>query len=283
MNNKSSYISFFSFLIFGTNLLFGQTSYCGTHVSKSQKGLEATYTSVQALSTQSVPQINRTISISVFVVKEKDTKPFDEATLPVIITSLNQFFTPIALNFSFCSIQHIDNFQFDVLDANTNAKDLRIQYSESNTINLYLVSSITDVSGLSVSGFTFMPGDTGKNCIFMTKSEISGSSLAHQLGHFFNLYHTYETTYGNEIPDEITCSTTGDRCCDTNASPDLNIQGMVKNCIYIGNEKISNQFYNPSTKNMMSLVGNGCNCDFFSKTQFLRMVYALNNFRNDLR
>lgn len=285
MNIKSFVTTLFLFSVLSSKLLFGQVNYCGTYVSLSQKNLETKFTIAEGTSTQSLPQINRTLPITVFVVKEQNMTPpyLVESKLPTAINSLNQYFAPVALNFKICgSVNYVDNFQFDFLNS-TNVKDLLIQYSEPNTINLYLVSSLTDANGYQVNGYTYMPGDTGKNCIFIRKDSLTGPMLAHQLGHFFNLYHTDETAFGNELPDGTNCSATGDRCCDTNASPDLSIMGMVNsNCVYTGNTKISNQLYSPSTKNMMALSNESCHC-IFSKTQFLRMIYALNNFRTTLR
>jgi hypothetical protein len=286
MNIKSFVATLFLFSILGSNLLVGQVNYCGTYVSLSQKNLETKFTITEGTSAQSLPQINRTLSISVFVVKDQLIAPpyAVEAKLPTTISSLNQYFAPIALSFKICgSVHYVDNFNFNFLNS-TNAKDLSIQNYEPNTINLFLVSGLTDMNGYQVNGYTYMPGDTGKNCcIFIRKDSLTGPMLAHQLGHFFNLYHTDETAFGNELPDKSNCTTTGDRCCDTDASPDLSISGMVNsNCVYIGNAKTSNQLYSPSTKNMMALSQESCHC-VFSRTQFLRMIYALNNFRTTLR
>jgi hypothetical protein len=283
MNIKSFFTALF--LISSTNFLLGQVNYCGTHVSATQKNLESTFTITEGNPAQSLHQVNRTLSISVFVVKNQVINPpyAVETKLPTIITSLNQYFAPIALSFKVCgAIHYVDNFQLDFLNS-ANVNDLRIQNFEPNTINLYLVSNLSDANGSQVNGYTYMPGDTLQDCIFAVKDSLSGAMLAHQLGHFFNLYHTNETAFGNELPDGTNCSTTGDHCCDTNASPDLSISSMVNsNCVYKGNAKISNQIYSPSTKNMMALSKESCHC-VFSRTQFLRMIYALENFRKTLR
>ena len=275
-------ISSITFLSFGVNILYGQSNTCGTYISNSQKSLETKFTITEGKQSTSLLQVNKTIDISVFVVKEQNPPYFDATSLNGIIANLNQYFSPIALSFKICSTTTINNFQFDHVDANGNAKELTVQFGEQNTINLFLVTNITDQNGMPVCGYTYMPGDTGKNYIFMAKDCIQGITLAHQLGHFFNLYHTDETAFGLELPDGTNCTTTGDRCCDTNASPDLSIDGTVSNCIYTGTTKRSNQIYSPSTKNIMALSPVICRCTF-SRTQFLRIIYALNNFRTYLR
>ena len=261
--------------------LIGQTNSCGTYISNSQKNLETKFTITEGTPTQSLPQVNRTISIAAFIVKERNS-PYFKTNLDSIVSILNVNFRPIALSFKICSKTIVNNFQFDNINPSLNTKDLTVQYAEQNTINLYLVSGLIDKKGSSVCGYTYMPGDTGKNYIFMNKGCINSTSLTHQLGHFFNLYHTNETEFGEELPDGTNCNTAGDRCCDTNASPDLSITGMVTNCIYTGTVKRSTQLFSPSTKNMMALSSDICRCNF-SRTQFLRILQALNNYRNYLR
>jgi hypothetical protein len=283
MKKKIIFLIVALYFVAGISLLNGQsTGSCGTYISDSQKSLESTFSITEGKSTQSLPQVNRVIAISVFVVKEEVPPYFDVSTLNGVITNLNQYFNPIALSFKICNVTTVNNYQYDNLDINGNAKDLTTQFSEKNTINLYLVSGLADKKGNGVCGLTYMPGDTGKNFIIMTKSCFQGITLAHQIGHFFNLYHTDETTFGIELPDGSNCSIAGDKCCDTNASPDLSINGMVTNCIYSGKAKTSGQLFSPSVKNIMALSPISCRC-YFSRTQYLRIIYALNNFRKYLR
>ncbi|MBL0071623.1 MAG: hypothetical protein IPP34_07360 [Bacteroidetes bacterium] len=35
------------------------------------------------------------------------------------------------------------------------------------------------------------------------------------MGHFFGLYHTFETQFGSELANGSNCATTGDLVCDT--------------------------------------------------------------------
>jgi len=276
----------------GLGFLKAQINPCGSYVTLGQTHLEKTFTIKEGKPSNSLPQVNRVISIAVFVIKEKESPYFNAGIMNGIITNLNQYFASISLSFKICgAITTIENFQFDNLIVNGNTKDLTIQYSEPNTINLYLASSVTDTAGRNVCGFSYMPVDIGKNYIFINKNCLQAKSLteqtmalAHQLGHFFNLYHTNEIAFGEELPDGTNCTTTGDRCCDTDASPDLSITGMVNltTCTYTGTVKRSTQLFSPSTKNIMALSPVACRC-MFSRTQFLRMIYALNNFRNYLR
>lgn len=281
MKKKSLIVPIIS-LFLGTGTSIAQMNPCGSGITMSQKNLEKTFTITEGKPSKSLPQLNRVFNIAVYVVKEKEAPYFDASGLNGIVATANQYFSQIALTFKICSTTTINNFQFDNATVGDNTKDLTIQNSELNIINLYLVSNLTDTAGRSVCGFSYMPGDAGKNYIFLTKSCLSALTLAHQLGHFFNLYHTSETAFGEEFPDGSNCTTTGDKCCDTDASPDLSLPGMVTNCLYTGTAKRNSQIFSPSTKNIMTLGPSSCQCTF-SRTQLLRISYAVKNFRNSLR
>lgn len=275
------------FLVMGTCMLTAQMSPCGSGISMSQINLETTITTKENTFTdrktsKSLPQLNKTIRIAVYIVKEKEVPYFDASGLDGIVAAASKYFDPISLGFEICSKTTIDNFQLDNATVGENTKDLTIQYSEPNTINLYLVSTLIDTTGRSVYGFAYMPGDKGKNYIFMKKSNFTAETLSHELGHFFNLYHTSETVFGEELPDGTNCATSGDHCCDTDASPDLSLPGMVTECIYTGKLKRNGQIFSPSTKNIMTLGPSDCQC-VFSRTQLLRISDAVTNYRNYLR
>ncbi len=278
------YLSFSLIIIFLSNNsldVHSQSGGCGTIVSAQQKTLELTNLITEGTATQSIPQLNRTLTINVYVVKNDKSLPGVSATeIQSAITKLNGFFQPVSLSFKICNIINIDNYQFDNLSA-INEADLVSQFSEKNTINLYLTTTLTDNSGIDVCGYTYMPS-AGKNYIFIEKGCFAGTTLAHQMGHFLNLYHTNETTFGNELVIRSNCSTAGDKCCDTEADPGL--AGLVDNlCVYTGKLKdTSGNFFQPKPKNMMSFSSDECRCDF-SRTQFLRMIYTLQNHKKELR
>lgn len=275
--------SFLILYIVNLSSVYGQFSGCGTVAGIAQLNLENTFTISQASATQSLPQVNRTLTITVFVVEDSNGQPDVTSTeINTAISTLNQNFNPIGLSFKIDNISYIANFQLDTIFMGQNEQLLEKSYSEKNIINVYLVSGLYDQNQADVCGFTYMP-PSQNGSVYIKKGCLMGSSLSHQIGHFFDLFHTHETIFGLELVSRSgNCSTAGDRCCDTQADPDL--EGIVNaNCIYFGTAKdADNAFYTPSTKNMMSFSNDNCRC-FFSNTQYLRIIYALNNFRTYLR
>lgn len=282
MNNKLTFASVLFFLNLGNQLIFGQQNVCGTIISESQRMLENTWSITDEMPQQSLPQVNRTLSFSVFVVKDEDGTVTDAASINNAMDQLSRYFAPVALKFKVCGIQVIDNYQFNDLYQGGNEKDLLVQYNVPGTINLYLVKNLFDQSNNSTSGFTYMPGDKGKHAIFLQKSYLTGTTLAHQTGHFFNLYHTHESeAFGAELVNESNCSTSGDRVCDTNADP--NVMFYMQDGVYTGTEKdLNKEIYSPSPRNIMSYGPDITRC-VFTRGQFLRMIYCLSNFRKELR
>jgi len=171
----------------------------------------------------------------------------------------------------------------------TNAT-LMTQRRHSRALNVYAVEE-------PVSGNTQLPGTitqayyTGnRDWIVMRKSEFSNSLrngvLAHEIGHFFSLPHTffgYETNPFNtadagwpkapvlspggaatERANGTNCTTAGDRICDT--PPDFGFTANNCNEYAGGAQDPLGTVVNPSEKNFMGYF-NGCNYEFTPQQQ----------------
>jgi hypothetical protein len=168
----------------------------------------------------------------------------------------------------------------DYIRQAVNEKDITTRYYQPHTINLYLVSQLTDKNNRTTCAYTYYPSEK-KDMIFIAKNCLSGILLIEQLGHFFNLYHTHETAFGQELVDESNCSIAGDLCCDTHAQPDLSGK-VTLDCQYTSSVKdLNGQLYTPSVKNYMSAAPQDCRC-FFSKEQYIRMLNAMVLFKDYL-
>jgi hypothetical protein len=97
----------------------------------------------------------------------------------------------------------------------------------TDAINLYLVNSRYDSSqnNQGVGGFSSFPGAPHSEIIFIQKNLLNNEmGLAHEVGHYFNLYHTFENHFGAEqqhgcATPSVNCLTAGDKLCDTPADP----------------------------------------------------------------
>jgi subtilisin-like proprotein convertase family protein len=149
------------------------------------------------------------------------------------------------------------------------------RWPTSQYYNIYLVDKIDNANcftgGSYTAGYAYFASSHGNNndgTVALTCSYISPTSttLAHELGHALNLYHTFEDNTSS-CTVETNCATQGDRCCDT--QPHRQTDCGASGCA--GSGTLLN-----STKNYMSYCGN---TDLFTADQRTRSIAALTTQR----
>jgi len=154
-------------------------------------------------------------------------------------------------------------------------RDLNPAYYVPNTINIYYVDEIGSLISSAACGISTFPwdGEPKDRSIIMKKGcRSNGSTLAHEIGHFFGLFHTHETFLGQEFVDGSNCESAGDNVCDTPADPDLS-QIRLNGCTYEGTLKDpKGAAYSPSPANIMSYAPGSCR-KRFSQGQSDRMNF----------
>jgi len=159
-------------------------------------------------------------------------------------------------------------------------------YSESGYLNIYFVKYC-----FNNGGFASVVSD---NCVIQEDIMTNGWSVAHEVGHCFGLYHTFESAYGegaekinrNDLQGcEKNWDVAGDFIGDTPAEPsggywvDIN-----SNCEYepvaTRTDPCGNSNFSPDMHNIMSYYGFGeSSCiDNFTDQQIERMHWTLVNF-----
>ena len=173
--------------------------------------------------------------------------------------------------------------------------------------NIWVVSEIEgNDGGLGTQGYAYYPGappNLDGTVILYNAFGTEGDDLksytnlnttvVHEVGHSFGLYHTFEGDGNNECPFENTClelagiSVDGDMCCDTpphvrtpdNLCPD----NITNDCINSINDP--NGIYDASdisyVHNYMDYARQDCS-NQFTECQKNRMTCALHGIRNSL-
>lgn len=271
------YFSFFALCF--SNATFAQPGFCGTVTTPQQVAFELSQMGQQqALKAfTSVPCLNKKLSVIAYIVKDSLGQPgiTEQDILDAIDTS-NKDFAPICLSFEICEFIYVDNFQYDNYDMPKDEEEMLTLFYKPNIINMYFV---TDVPSDPQCGHAYMPG--GADLVVIKKSCIPGLVITHELGHFFGLYHTFETNFGQELVTDPNCQTDGDLVCDTEADPDPdgNVDGA---CNYTGPfiKDTNNEYYLPPVDNIMSYYGS-CRCRF-TPGQYIRIANQYLTLRNYL-
>jgi hypothetical protein len=193
-------------------------------------------------------------------------------------------------------------------------------YDTPDAIDVYIVDRIRleDVPG--AGGFVVLRGfgtytlcTLGQGVVIMRNSTPDGASYgfpsngvpaisndgvwAHELGHYFDLLHTYADVDGSpqyvDCPTGSTCNTLGDFVCDTPAEPFPGTPGAswfpsTQGCFWIGpvqsppGSPCAGQFFHPAPRNHMNAHPDLLCRSEFTNGQKERMHATLVNLRPEL-
>lgn len=178
------------------------------------------------------------------------------------------------------SIDFIDSdaFYFNI-DSIAEIDALRTTNTVADAINVYFTLNLktspsNPICGISAFTFSDVQGIALANAC--TATPTNHSTYPHEIGHYFDLFHTHETAFGEEFVDGSNCFDAGDLLCDTPADPALT-PAMVDSvtCTYVGSEVDSNgDPYDPDTRQYLSYSRKHCR-DRFSPGSEDKIVETL--------
>ena len=269
----------FLFLIaifFGHSIVFSQ---CATVVPKRHKHNPPIFpTEGKSLIEYN---LDKTLTVNIYVVANAfNSYDWNAGDYVPDWDFLNELFLPINLQFEICEEIQIPNYGYNELSnipdpgVDWDEEDeMLAQYYVENVINVYYVETI--INDPPAVGYAYFPG--GPDVIVLEKG--SGAlTLAHEMGHFFGLYHTFEVELGIEFVNGTNCATSGDLVCDTPADN----QGPVNDCQYDAYIADGNgDPYIPHINNIMSYYPPDCIFQF-TAGQYNRMAWQYLTERNYL-
>lgn len=143
----------------------------------------------------------------------------------------------------------------------------------TNAANV-IIAPLNNMPG--IAGYSAYPSTCGQCSNYMVLSNIyyqyQDKLLPHEMGHYLNHYHTFDSVGDSELVDGSNCSTAGDFVCDTPADI-AGVAGIaIDNCVYTGTATdAKGMVYKPDMKNLMSYWHTyGCHTNHFSAGQFDR-------------
>jgi hypothetical protein len=239
-----------------------QNSDCGTVMTLEQALAEQKWQLEKGTRLDSRSEDHFDIPIAAHIVRRSDgTGGLTEAELLAAIDTSNVY--AAQTNVSLYLYGGIDYVDADTFFYSTNSSEqfdaLRQTNAAPEAVNVYFVPP-TDTSGFGYCGLSSFSSSTVQGIILNNQCidpSYSRSTLFHEVGHYFDLYHTHETWFGTECPSGSNCGAAGDLLCDTPADPDLNGHvSAAPECMYDGYAATPPECdatpYDPPVHNIMS-------------------------------
>lgn len=144
----------------------------------------------------------------------------DAETLENYLATLSQAFAPAGLEF--CADSEIDFISDDELFENVQSTySLLTMNSTDHAIDVYWCPSLQGGGLCGTSSYTFSPVQgVAVQTSCQGATDVS-KVFIHEIGHYFDLFHTHEIQWGFDCPNGTLCSEVGDLVCDT--APSLNM------------------------------------------------------------
>jgi len=276
--------TFFICFCFLSNGIIAQNKECGfTHTPEAQRYYDSTKEQVKILENQF---LNRSLSarsstalssipIKAHIINTSEgTGGLTTLELDQAISIMNSIYIDAGIEFFLCDgIDYINSDEFYNYTISQETA-LTSTNNVNGVINIYFTDSIENDSGGGLCGYAYFPG--GPETILMANDcATNGSTLSHEMGHFFALSHTHGNSNvagsTEELVDGSNCDSTGDFICDTQADPKLDFNTVNLNCQYTGTSQDANAaFYRPNPTNLMSYSRKECR-NYFSPQQYARI------------
>ncbi|ABG58257.1 conserved hypothetical protein [Cytophaga hutchinsonii ATCC 33406] len=269
------YIYLLLFLFCSPLFVFSQ-NYSDTDTSKTVKlssdAISRYYSSGRNLRTSAANDI---VPLKIHVViPESSASYIDSISIMREIGKANLVFASIGIEFQLCgAIDFIPNNRWLNLDSYDEQWELLDAYNDPRTVDLFIVAQINQISACGYASL----GWDGDGFIVIQNPCYNEDVLLHELGHYFNLYHTHDDLYGKELVNGSNCSTAGDFICDTPADPNLYNMVSSQTCQYTSSQTDANgTVYHPNPANFMSYAPQNCR-NTFTPQQLQRMRFFYDN------
>jgi Metallo-peptidase family M12 len=161
------------------------------------------------------------------------------------IGNMQTFYAPRNICFILTGITQVNNTDLNSQD--TDSEELELApYLRSGHVTIFVHDALFSTSDGSWNGFAY---GIPNNYLSMVSSAINSTSnrstLAHEMGHCFGLYHTFQARTdggGNTVRENRArsggcknCDTEGDLLCDTDADRNIDdVEVGTSSCNYLG-------------------------------------------------
>lgn len=254
---------------------------CATGASESWANhLKAKLTHLAPLSLQRSAPVQIPYQIHLFQ-KSDSTSVLTLQDIYKEIDTVNAFYANANMFFYECGPPEmiVDDSLYDFQSA-TEENIILGQYYTADVLNLYFPNTVM-AGAMPACGYSRFP-PSADLAVIAAACATNGSTLAHEVGHYFGLLHTHETFYGAELVDGSNCTFAGDMICDTPADPTLGNTNVSPGCVYTGTVVDGNMMpYMPDVTNIMSYARKECRF-YFSPMQYSILNMTMQTDRTNL-
>lgn len=248
---------------------------CGNKFSSAE--MQRHY-NTQTLNGAYIPQdtcLNKKFSLVIHIVLDSSgTTGVQPGDITKGIDSLNKYFKPICVSFEACFVKKIKDYNYNEWDKTIHEPVVRLTYHDAKVINIYLVENIVKPAG--AAGYAA----SGNDLIVIKKNAFASMVSVHEMGHFFDLPHTFENFVPELVIRSNACYNSGDGFCDTDADPYPAGKVTSMPCEFqVGPQDAQGQYYTPPVDNIMSYWK--CPCKF-TQEQYNWMALYIRDVKNYL-
>ncbi|MEO9871132.1 T9SS type A sorting domain-containing protein [Ekhidna sp.] len=259
---------------------------CGTVATEEQvEFMNSVINRDTFLGSARISNTSNTVSVPLkfFIIRQSDNSGgLALARVSALIDEVNDIYSSAGM--IFFEVEEptiISSDQYYNLDS-SQEQELAGPNDKVGVVNIYVSGALTS-GGSSLCGYTRFPPSADRIFLAMSCADNEFGTTAHELGHYFTLYHTHgKTNTGttDELVNGSNCTIAGDDLCDTAADP--NLSGNVSGCSYSGSARDANgAFFAPDPTNIMSYAPNNCR-NTFTVGQFERIRNGLESGRDYL-
>lgn len=262
-------------------ILFSSLSICAFAQPKKCKSPTINLQSQQRAETWAAQKsplaVNKLVRVYFHILRSDDGSFGQAAT----VDEINEEFADLvedyaAYNICFANVgfDYINNTEIDYnLDPDVQADvDMLLPYLVPNCINIFYHRVLADYGGNAYN----IPNTF---CSIDDQNIGKWRTISHEVGHCLGLLHTFEPVNGEEYISGTSCSTRGDRVCDTQADPYTESACFsATSCNYTGSctDPSGATNYSPPYQNIMSYWGSeGCTVTNFTTGQYARATSFL--------
>ncbi len=263
---------------------------CDANIHIENKNLVYSY-----LDSDSIKQVAETLPVLDFPIRfafvTEDTTSLnypDQTFLAGVIENLNHAYANTGVKFSIAELAKIQSeIKLEELSANAFQlyDNFSFQHDRQDIITVYILdyardfcrTTATSISCSRVGGFSYVLSGLTNNLVLSQFDLKNPIIVAHEFGHFFGLYHTFEEhLFGKGSFDSDECHRTGDLICDTPPDPGTAFEIHVNyaTCEMIGFEDNNGNTYQPLINNYMAYY-KPCYLKEFQFTQQQELVVRL--------